>query len=59
MGVVTQVQTKFLRLFREVAIGNRIYGWRVWWIGGWYKCRVLFVVMDVIAQSTVLSPRPP
>jgi hypothetical protein len=40
-----QVQTKFLRLFREVAIGDRVGGWRVCWVGGWDKCRVLFVVM--------------
>jgi hypothetical protein len=40
-----QVETKFLRLFREIATGDRIDGWRVVWIGGWDKCRVLFVVM--------------
>ena len=43
--VAMQVETKFLRLFREVAIGDRINGWRVCWIGGWDKCRVVFVVM--------------
>jgi hypothetical protein len=43
--VAMQVQTKFLRLFRKVAIGDHIDGWRVCWIGGWHKCRVLFVVM--------------
>ena len=37
-----QVQTKFLRLFKEVAIGDYIDGWRVCWIGGWDKGRVLF-----------------
>jgi hypothetical protein len=40
-----QVEAKFLRLFREIATGDRIDGWRVCWIGGWDKCRVLFVVM--------------
>jgi hypothetical protein len=40
-----QVQTKFLQLFRQVAIGDHIDGWRVCWIGGWDKCRVLFVRM--------------
>jgi hypothetical protein len=40
-----QVETKVLRLFQEVAIGDHIDGWRVWWIGGWDKRRVLFVVM--------------
>jgi len=40
-----EVETKFLRLFRPVALGDQIDGWRVSWIGGWDKCRVLFVVM--------------
>jgi site-specific recombinase XerD len=29
----------------RAALGDRIDGWRVCWIGGWDKCRVLFVVM--------------
>ena len=33
-----EVETKFLRLFKPD-------GWRVCWIGGWDKCRILFVVM--------------
>jgi hypothetical protein len=40
-----QVETKFLRLFREVAMGDHIGDWRVCWFGSWDKCRVLFVVM--------------
>jgi hypothetical protein len=32
--VAMRVQTKSLRLFREVAIGYHIDGWRVCWIGG-------------------------
>jgi hypothetical protein len=50
-----QVQTKFLLLFSEVTIGDRIDG-RVCWIGGWDKCRVPFVVMverSVPAQWSV------
>ncbi len=39
------VQTKFLRLFHAVPLGHRIEGWRVCWVGGWDRCRVLFVVM--------------
>jgi hypothetical protein len=38
-----QIETKFLRLFKPVAMGDRIDGWRVRWIGGWDKCRVFFV----------------
>jgi hypothetical protein len=40
-----EVETKFLRLFKPAALGDRLDGWRVCWIGGWDKCRVLFVVM--------------
>jgi hypothetical protein len=40
-----QVETKYLRLFRAVELGDDIDGWRVCWLGGWDKCRVLFVVM--------------
>lgn len=50
MGTV-EVETKFLRVFRPVAIGDRIDAWRVCWIGGWDRCRVVFVVM-------VERPRP-
>ena len=39
-----KVVTEFLRLFKPVALGDRIDGWRVGWVGGWDKYRVLFVV---------------
>jgi len=40
-----QVQTRFLRLYKPAVLGDRIDGWRVCWIGGWDKGKVLFVVM--------------
>jgi hypothetical protein len=40
-----RVETKFLRLFRAVELGEDIDGWQVCWLGGWDKGRVLFVVM--------------
>ena len=40
-----QVQTRFLRLGRPVRLGDRLDGWRVCWVGGWKKGKVLFVVM--------------
>jgi hypothetical protein len=40
-----QVATKFLRLTKPAALGDRVDGWRVCWIGGWDRCRVLFLVM--------------
>ena len=39
------VETKFLRPFRAVELGDDINGWQVCWLGGWDKCRVLSVVM--------------
>jgi len=30
-----EAEAKFLRLFKPVALGDRIDGWRVCWIGGW------------------------
>ena len=40
-----QVETKYLRLFRAVRLGDDIEGWEVCWLGGWDKNRVVFVVM--------------
>ena len=40
-----QVQTRFLRLGKPAVLGDRIDGWRVCWLGGWDKGKVLFVVM--------------
>ena len=39
------METKFLRLFRSANLDDRIDGWRVCWVGGWDKCRIVFVVM--------------
>jgi hypothetical protein len=52
------VETKFLRLFRAVELGDDIDGWRVCWLGGWDKGRVLFVVMVKRVTGTA-SPEPP
>ena len=40
-----QVQTRFLRLYQPAGLGDRIDGWRVCWVGGWDKSKVLFIVM--------------
>jgi hypothetical protein len=48
------VETKFLRLFRAVELGDDIDGWRVCWLGGWDKGGVLFVVM---AKRVTVMPR--
>jgi len=39
------IQTQFLRLRQPAALGDRIDGWRVCWLGGWDRCRVFFLVM--------------
>src|SRR5579863_3197082 len=51
------VETKFLRLFRAVELGDDLDGWRVCWLGGWDKCRVLFVVMVKRVTDVSGSPR--
>ena len=51
-----QVQTRFLRLCQPAGLGDRIDGWRVCWVGGWDKNRVLFVVMvERVVGSTQSS----
>jgi hypothetical protein len=47
-----QVETKFLRLRQPAALGDRIDGWRVCWLGGWDRGRVFYVVM---VERTILS----
>src|ERR1700730_7030601 len=42
---VLEVETKFLRLRQPAALGDRIDGWRVCWLGGWDRGKVFFVVM--------------
>ena len=39
------IETKVLHLRQPVALGDRIQGWRVCWLGGWDNCHVFFVVM--------------
>ena len=39
------IETKFLHLRQPVALGDRIDGWRVCWLGGWDKGKVLYTVM--------------
>jgi len=39
------IETKFLHLRQPVALGDRIDGWRVCWLGGWDKGRVFYMVM--------------
>ena len=40
-----QLETGFLRLAQPAAVGDRIDGWRVCWLGGWDRSKVFFVVM--------------
>ena len=39
------VQTKFVRLRQPAALGDRVEGWRVCWLGGWDKGHLFFLVM--------------
>jgi hypothetical protein len=40
-----EVRTKFLRLSQPAALGDRIDGWTVCWLGGWDKGKVFFLIM--------------
>ena len=40
-----KVETRFLSLRKPAALGDRIDGWRVCWLGGWDKSKVLYEVM--------------
>jgi hypothetical protein len=52
-----EIQTKFLRIFKPARLGDHINGWRVCWVGGWDKCRVVFVVMVERPRRTSRSGR--
>ena len=39
------IETKFLHLRQPAALGDRIDGWRVCWLGGWNKGKVFYMVM--------------
>jgi hypothetical protein len=40
-----EMDTKFLRVQRIPALGERIDGWRICWLGGCDRGRIFFVVM--------------
>jgi hypothetical protein len=39
------IETRFLHLRQPATLGDLIDGWRVCWLGGWDKGRVLYMVM--------------
>ncbi len=45
------VETKYLRLRQPVALGCRIDGWRVCWLGGWDRQRIFYIVMVQRVES--------
>ncbi len=52
------IQTKFLRLHRPVALGDRLDGWRVCWLGGWDRGHLFFVVMVERTVPQTIRRRP-
>jgi hypothetical protein len=42
-----QLETKYLRLRNEVALGCWFEDWQVCWLGGWSKHRLYYLVMLV------------
>ncbi len=60
MSWTMYVETKFLRLGRAAAWGDDLDGWRVCWLGGWDKYRMLFVVMvERVTDGRDAKPRRP
>jgi hypothetical protein len=59
---VVHIETKYLRLSSPVSVGDYLEGWRVCWLGGWDKSRVLYVVMveklKPEADSSAAPTRP-
>jgi hypothetical protein len=50
-------ETKYLRLFRAVELGDDTDGWRVRWLGGWDKCAKLGRILRPCVDSTA-APEP-
>jgi len=50
------VETKFVRLSHPVEVGDWIDGWRVCWVGGWDRGKILFVV---IVERVIRRYQPP
>jgi hypothetical protein len=49
------IETKRLRLREPVKLGHGIGGWRVFWLGGWDKSRVSYVVMVTRTNAETAS----
>ena len=48
-----QVETRFLRIPKPVALGDEIEGQLVCWVGGWDKARVFCLVMVIVTEVEV------
>src|ERR1035441_7967572 len=46
-----QVQTRFLHLLEPARLGDRIDGWRVCWVGGGDKCKLLVVMVERVVRA--------
>jgi hypothetical protein len=53
------IETKYLRLSSAVSLGDYVEGWRVCWLGGWDKSRVLYVVMVEKIKPDIHSAAAP
>jgi hypothetical protein len=45
-------ETKLLHLRQPTALGDYIDGWRVYWVGGWDRGGLFFVVMVERSRAT-------
>src|SRR5712671_5094378 len=46
-STVMQLETKYLRLRTAVTLGSRFGDWRVYWLGGWSRHRLFYLVLSV------------
>lgn len=49
-----QVETKYLYLPQEIALGEQIDGWKVCWLGGWGRDRLFYYVR--VARVNSVDP---
>jgi hypothetical protein len=52
-----QLESKFLRLRTPVTIGSRFGDWRVTWLGGWTRDRLLYIVMVAKFERPAVEKR--
>jgi hypothetical protein len=50
-GGTVQVETRFIRIRKQVEPGDEVEGQPVCWVGGWDKARVFYLVMVIVTEA--------